>query len=407
MFNNWEPTIHDHYEFGSPLLSFGKRFRTWRGYNDSYPISENNYPGDQESHVDYSWEDYKSDHPDQNWEELYPKDDVNEEWSTQRFHTGDWSKTVWDNAKSNNHKYTEDEFKDKFPGSTTADYNNYTEIYDGRTAHNQKADEAGLTSTYWADLQKFMESQPGYEAYSQFIPEHLQRINELEQGQMDPYTGQLTVQDPWQREAMLGRLGQDFFGGHDEKYDEFGGMFRSTKEALLPQMDKNFKEQVSDPMAERLEMLGLSGASPGMEMTAGVGQDFAIDKAMAGAQADNVFAGQMMGVEQARQGAMGATGQSMVGLMGMGEATQRANIGTEYQDWMAHQQDPYTRLGMGGQAMNTSAGALSSAAGQSIQAAEIPYAQGSAWDMMTAENNFMAPFYTEMAKPVSSGGGKK
>jgi len=93
--------------------------------------------------------------------------------------------------------------------------------------------------------------------------------------------------------------------------------------------------------------------------------------------------------------------------MGMGEATQRANIGTEYQDWMAHQQDQYTRLGMGGQAMNTSAGAISAAAGQGIQAAEIPYAQGSAWDMMQSENAFMAPFYSQMAKPVSSGGGKK
>jgi len=160
-------------------------------------------------------------------------------------------------------------------------------------------------------------------------------------------------------------------------------------------------------MAERLEMLGLSGASPGMEMTAGVNQDFAIDKAMAGANADNVYAGQMMNVEQARQGAMGATGQSMVGLMGMGEATQRANIGTEYQDWMAHQQDQYTRLGMGGQAMNTSAGALSAAAGQSIQAAEIPYAQGSAWDMMQSENAFMAPFYEAMSKSPGGGGGKK
>ena len=144
-----------------------------------------------------------------------------------------------------------------------------------------------------------------------------------------------------------------------------------------------------------------------MEMTAGVGQDFAIDKAMAGANADNVYAGQMMNVEQARQGAMGATGQSMVGLMGMGEATQRANIGTEYQDWMAHQQDPFQRLGMGTQNMGISAGALSTAAGQSIQAAEIPYAQGSAWDMMNAENTFMAPYYEAMSKSPGGGGGKK
>jgi len=97
----------------------------------------------------------------------------------------------------------------------------------------------------------------------------------------------------------------------------------------------------------------------------------------------------------------------MQSLMGMGEATQRANIGTQYQDWMAHQQDQYTRLGMGAQAMNTSAGALSTAAGQAIQASEIPYAQGSAWDMMQAENQFMQPFYEASSKPLSSGGGKK
>jgi hypothetical protein len=224
---------------------------------------------------------------------------------------------------------------------------------------------------------------------------------------MDPYTGQLTVQDPWQRRAMLARQGQDYFGGIDEKYDEFGSMFKSTKDALLPQMQSNFDEQVAAPMAERLEMLGLSGSSPGMEMTAGVGQDFAIDKAMAGANADNTYAGQMMGVESARQGAMGATGQSMVGLMQQGEATQRTNQGLQYQDWLTHQNDQYTRLGMGGQAMNTSAGALSASAGQGISAAQIPYDQGNAYLMNTIQNDFMAPYMDQAGQQLPSSGGKK
>jgi len=61
---------------------------------------------------------------------------------------------------------------------------------------------------------------------------------------------------------------------------------------------------------------------------------------------------------------------------------------------------------MGGQAMNTSAGAISAAAGQGIQAAEIPYAQASAFDMMNIENQFMQPFYEASSQPLSSGGGK-
>jgi hypothetical protein len=93
--------------------------------------------------------------------------------------------------------------------------------------------------------------------------------------------------------------------------------------------------------------------------------------------------------------------------MQQGEATQRTNQGLQYQDWLTHQNDQYTRLGMGGQAMNTSAGALSSAAGQGIQAAEIPYSQGNAYDIMGIENAFMQPFYEASSQSSGGGGGKK
>jgi len=118
------------------------------------------------------------------------------------------------------------------------------------------------------------------------------------------------------------------------------------------------------------------------------------------------YANQMVALGQAETGAMGQGMSQLSGLVGGEEARQRSNIGVEYQDYLTRQQDPFQRLGLGAQAMSTSAGALSSAAGQSIQAAEIPYSQGNAWDMMNAENTFMAPFYEKMSQPVSSGGGK-
>ena len=308
-------------------------------------------------------------------------------------------------------KLTEEEFKDRYKdrGLTDAqlamEYDTYSMSYETKQINMQQADETALTDTYWQDMQNFMESMPGYDAYSQFIPEHLQRINEFEQGSMDPYTGQLTVgQDPYTSQ-MMNYLGNELFGGIDQTYDQLGGMFSNTRDAFLPAMDANYQEHVVNPMQEKLNAMGMSGSTPGMEMTAGAGQDYAIQRAQAGAQMDNTYANQMMGVEQARQGAWGQSGTMMGNLIGGEEARQRSNIGVQYQDWMAHQQDPFQRLGLGAQAMNTSAGALSSAAGQSIQAAEIPYAQGSAWDMMSAENEFMKPYYDAMSEPVSSGGG--
>ena len=383
MFNEWEPTVHDGYCFGSPLLSGNSRITIARGrtYDPNQPPSANNYPG-----MDGGDGGGKTNLTG-------PK--------------GDPEYNKWRFTASHSSLPSKEEYFKMWPDATEDDWYRLQVIRENYLTGKQEGDESELTDTYWQDMQNFVESQPGYQAMSEFMPQHIQRINELEQGQMDPYTGQLTVQDPWQRNAMLGQLGGEYFGGLNEKYDEFGGMFKSTKEALLPQMDKNFKEQVSDPMAERLEMLGLSGASPGMEMTAGVNQDFAIDRAMAGAQAENVYAGQMMGVEQARQGAMGQTGAQMQGLMGMGEATQRTNQGLQYQDWLTHQNDQYQRLGMGAAAMNTSAGALSSAAGQSINAAEIPFSQASSWDMAQADQAFMAPYMEMMNQPISSGGGKK
>jgi len=351
-------------------------------------------------------------YPQQETEGVYPGDSGDnlsvDGWTDPRLDAGgEWAAILWPNVKRHGGLWTPEDFKERFPGTTLGDYEKYKEQYNISQENAQMASQNQLDSTYWAALQNFMEAQPGYEAYSQFIPQHLQRINELEQGQMDPYTGQLTVQDPWQRRAMLARQGQDYFGGIDEKYDEFGSMFKSTKDALLPQMQSNFDEQVAAPMAERLEMLGLSGSSPGMEMTAGVGQDFAIDKAMAGANADNTYAGQMMGVESARQGAMGQTGQQMQSLMQQGEATQRTNQGLQYQDWLTHQNDQYTRLGMGGQAMQTSAGALSASAGQGISAAQIPYDQGNAYLMNTIQNDFMAPYMDAASQQLPSSGGKK
>ena len=172
-------------------------------------------------------------------------------------------------------------------------------------------------------------------------------------------------------------------------------------------MDANYQETVVNPMQEKLNRMGMSGSTPGMEMTAGAGQGYAIQRAQAGAAYDQQYAQQLMGVEQARQGAWGQAGGQMQNLMGSDEARQRANIGSTYQDYLTRQNDQYTRLGLAGNAMQTSAGYLSSASGQAIQAAEIPFAQGSAWDMMQAENQFMAPFYQTMTQPVSSGGGGK
>jgi len=153
--------------------------------------------------------------------------------------------------------------------------------------------------------------------------------------------------------------------------------------------------------------MGMAGSTPGAEMALGAGKSYAIGRALAGANADNTFAGQLMGVEQARAGAMGQAGAQMQGLMQQGEATQRANIGTEYQDWMTHQNDQYTRLGMGANTMQTSAGALSANAAQGLQASGTIYEQGNAWDMMNAQNSFMAPYMDAASKQLPSSGGKK
>lgn len=300
------------------------------------------------------------------------------------------------------------EFKERYGGvATRGQYDLYETSYKTRGINNQRREEQGLTDTYWQDMQQFMQAQPGYEAYSKFIPDYLDRLTRLQEGQIDPFTGQLTVaQDPRQAQ-MMDYLGGDIFGGIDRRYDEIGGRFRSVKEEFLPAMDVNYQETVVNPMQEKLNRMGLGGSTPGMEMTAGAGQGYAIQRAQAGAAMDQQFAGQMMGVEQARQGAWMQSGGMLGNLIGADEARQRANIGTTYQDYMMRQQDQFQRLGLAGQAMGTSAGALSSMAGQAIGAAEIPFAQGSAWDMAQWEMGQMAPYYETMSQPIETGGGGK
>ena len=307
--------------------------------------------------------------------------------------------------RSQGKKYTEDKFYELYPAATPEDWVIYEDMYSLGQKHKEKQDLEGLNSSFWSDIQKYVESQPGYEAMKQFMPEHLRRINELEQGEMDPYTGQLTVEDPWQRQAMMGQLGGEMFGGGiNDRYQGFADQYQNTKDELLPQMDANYMETVVNPMQEKLNAMGMSGSTPGAEMSMGAGQSYAINRALAGAQADNTFAGQLMGVEQARSGAMSQAGSQMQSLMQQGEATERANIGTSYQDWLTHQNDQYTRLGMGANTMQTSAGALSSAAGQGLQASGTIYEQGNAWNMMNAQNSFMAPYLDAASQQLPSSG---
>ena len=305
------------------------------------------------------------------------------------------------------------EFKTRYGGfepdekKLKDEYDKYTISFDAKQENMQNQATGELDDTYWADLQNFVESQPGYEAYAKYIPEYLQRMTDLQNGQMDPYTGQLTVDQNPTAAGMMKYLEGQLFGGIDQKYEELGGMFRNVKAEFLPAMDQNFKEGVQDPLQQQLADMGMTNSTPGMEMNQGVNQDYAIQRAQAGARMDMDFASQMMGVEQARASAWGQAGAGASSLMAFDESRQRTNQGVQYQDWLTHQNDPYTRLGLGGNAMNTSAGALSTSAGQGIQAASIPYEQGNSYLMGDLDWARMGPLYEKMAQPIDSGGGKK
>ena len=269
-------------------------------YDPDKPLGPGNYPGQEgggggdgknlgeHGSMFNRSNDYYNNNPD--W------DYINGQWRWRG-----WSDDADLTQRTHNHQKMDwDTFRERYKdrGLTEAqlkiEYNQYDTSYETNQATRLQHDEAQLTDTYWSDMQNFMESMPGYDAYSQFIPQHLQRINEFEQGSMDPYTGQLTVgKDPYTTQ-MMDYLGGQLSGGIEGRYNEYEGMFRNVKDEFLPAMDANYQEQVVNPMQEKLNTMGMSGSTPGMEMTASAGQDYAIQRAQAGAEMDMTYANQMV-----------------------------------------------------------------------------------------------------------------
>ena len=344
-----------------------------------------------------------------NYIDEFFEDDYDTEWSTDRLaEGGDWAGIQYDNLKNNTTYWNKDEYRRRFPGTTDRDYDRYTELFNIQKHNLQLNQRQSNIGQYFDLMQQYVQSQPGYEAYSKFIPEYLDRMSKFQQGSMDPYTGQLSISQAPQYGQMMDYLGgQMFEGGIDKTYDELGGMYRSVKDEFLPAMDADFEERVQAPMAERLEMLGLSGASKGMEMTAGANRDYSIQRAKAGAQMDMTYAGQLGQVEQARQNAWGQSANMMTGLMGMDEQRQAGNIGREYTNYQVQQNDPFQRMGLGGQAFGMSAGAAGNIGAQGQAFGGGIYEQQSAYNMADADWARMGPLYEMMSQPVSSGGGKK
>lgn len=314
-----------------------------------------------------------------------------------------------------------EEFKDRYAGLGISDeamrdqYNKYAKSFDVKQENMKLGSQQDMLSM----AESYMKMMPGYGAYSQYIPWYLQHVKDLQEEELGQYPGQLTVGRPEEQEQIMDLLGQQLSGGDIEKaYKEIEEAYRGAYEDYQPALKKAWEENALAPAKEQLQALGLSGASPGIEMMAGLGEDYAIEEAALLRDSKLGLAQAMANTESAKLSALTGTSGLMMDILGRDEARQRANIGTSYQDWLTRQNYQREAAGLGGSVLGTSAGALSSAMGQGLTGAGTLYQgqlstdqmlaqQGFDWDVMKAEQKFMAPFLEMANQPIPVGGGKK
>ena len=292
-------------------------------------------------------------------------------------------------------------------GNEDAWYSNYNTAYSGFSRQQQEQGQQQNISQYWDMMQQYIQSQPGYEAYSQYIPWALQNIKQLQQQGLPQYPGQLQIGDPAQEGQILDYLGgQMFDGGIEQAYGGIAEAYKGAFDDFQPAMRAAWEETTQKPAEERLQAMGLAGSTPGMEMMADIGGRYSLQEAAAGRESDIGYARALAGVEEAKQGAFGRGAQMTMGILGTQEARERANIGLGYQDWLTREGWGRAGAGLGLGALGTSAGALSAGAGQGLQFGGQIFDVQNMWDVTRQEQSFMGPLMQQAGQPIDTGGGK-
>ena len=191
---------------------------------------------------------------------------------------------------------------------------------------------------------------------------------------------------------QMGRIGQ---------VPDLASAWEGAFESYLPQFRRSYEEHTRRPAEERLQAMGLAGSSPGMGMMAGLGENQAIQEA---SMRQDTRVNQAMAKEQMFN-LEGAQMGAAFDMLGPGRQRAQSQQQMQHGDWLRQQGQPAEyAMAMGAPMAQGALGAMtgiyqSGQQGRSLMAASQMQHQN-AWQMMQAEQQYMAPFLQMANRPV-------